>query len=155
MDREANERRKEKVNNSNDETLLKTLLKIIDNDHQKLMANIDDSLNSRWIGKSEKTTLEISKVLLNMIARLNKHMISNLFSLDNMQKRLKNVEIIVQNITEKVEVDLSSIKAEVDALKKAIKRPIFDQLDRFIQDYKKAKEERQKSVRKKKGDYCV
>ena len=144
MDREANERRKEKVTNNKDEAILKTLLKIIDNDHQKLMASINDTLNSRWIGKSEKTTLEISKVLLDMIARLNKHMISNLFSLDNMQKRLVNVEIVVQNITEKLEVDLSSIKAEVKELSKTIKKPVFSHIDEYLKEQEELKKKRNK-----------
>lgn len=127
--------------------LLMKLQKIIDDDFYRLDKEIDDALKSRKLSKDKKGILTMVKGL-TMIDRANsKQTLSNASLLENIEKRLINLERIIQGITEKVDVDLSNIKSQIDALSKTVKRPVFDHIDAFISDYEEMKKKRDKWLR--------
>lgn len=58
------------------------------------------------------------------------------FSLDYVETRLSNLESLVEGIAKRVNVDLSSLKAEVKRLHKTINEPMFTELNEYIQTMK-------------------
>lgn len=143
MDRKAN-KAKEKVTDNNNDALLKRLLRILDSDLQRLTANIDETLKSRWVGKDKKAMSEIIKAILSITTHQEKQVLTNMVFLDKTEQRLANLEKIVQDITKKADVDLSNIRSRLDMLNKTIKRPVFSHIDRYLKEWEKLKKKRDK-----------
>ena len=57
-----------------------------------------------------------------------------------LEKRVANVEMIVQGITDKLKVDLSSLRTEVETLHKTIKEPMFAEVFQFVRSVKESAE---------------
>jgi hypothetical protein len=85
---------------------------------------------------TDKTHLKLATWLADLDVVTSVNFWSMMYSLDYVETRLANLESIVQGIAEKVNVDLSSLKAQVDTLHKTIKEPMFAELNEYVQTMK-------------------
>ena len=78
--------------------------------------------------------------MLNMINNNSHLLLETAFIADDVEKRLKNLEKIVHELTETTTDDLSKIKSQIKELKETIKRPT-SQLDESIENFVNTKKE--------------
>jgi hypothetical protein len=80
-------------------------------------------------------------------------MFTTAFFVQDVAKSLSNLETLVLILINKTGANLSELKTKIKDLKKAIKRPVFDQTDNLINERTKQIEERKKSEAK--GNFYV
>lgn len=72
------------------------------------------------------------------------------YAIDYLEKRLSNIETIVQGITEKLDINLSNLKNQIEILQKTFTQPELLEVSRFVRDVsavmKKGKEKQDKYV---------
>lgn len=139
MDSESNERENKDLNFH---------LNLVDEHHQQTISNINNRLKSRWIGKDERLTLQMTRALLQLTADNTKQNLKQLFFMDNLQRRIVTLEQIVQNLSMKTDVDLTDIKSQLKKLNKTVKKPVYS----FIDEYLKEQIELKKKLDKWRGD---
>jgi hypothetical protein len=118
----------------------KELQGILDENHKdyaEKLALIQKGLKSFWGDKEHFAIME-------SIVELEESVVNNLwvtaYTMTYMEKRMANVETIVQGITDKLKVDLSSLRTEVEMLHKTIKEPMFTEVFQFVRSVKESAE---------------
>jgi hypothetical protein len=106
-------------------------------DYSEKFADIQKRMKSFWADKSHYVLLEGMLETENMIYH-NIWIVG--YAIDYLEKRMSNVEAIVQGIADKLKVDLPSLKTEVETLHKTIKEPMFEEVFKFVQSVKESAE---------------
>ena len=125
MDKET-DKREEIVSTTNDDFWLK-LLGVVDEKFQETQKLTDDKLKSRWLWGNDRASLMIDKALHGMIWRTTRINISILAQLDNIEKRLIDVEQNFQKIAKKTDLKLEITEKKVRDMKTEW-QPIIDDL---------------------------
>lgn len=145
MDRKTD--RGKAVDDKEGNSELEAILQELDSHKLRLDASLDESMKSFWVRYNSRRKLEL-QLLKNQFAVFTDHekrIVSIAFSIASLEKRLFNVEKIVQSLVEKTDANLSDIKSEISSLRKqTIPKPIQQYINEFRQDW----EDRNKLIRK-------
>lgn len=116
---------------------LQGILEDLHKEYAKRRALVQKNLKSFW---SDKTHWTIVKWITDSEeSSLNNQWVTA-YAITYLEKRMANVETIVQGITDKLKVDLSSLKTEVEMLHKTIKEPMFEEVFQFVRSVKETAE---------------
>lgn len=72
--------------------------------------------------------------------------VMSMFAIDAAQTKIMNLEKIVGEIAQKLDIDLKSVKAEVDSLKTTLDSPMITNVSEFIQKMKELSEKGKKAM---------
>lgn len=120
----------------------RTLTAQMDTEYQNYEVALNKASKSFF---ADKTHFEIIRRLENYEYAEQRNLLTIQYIIDYTEERLSNLEKIVQGITEKLELDMPSLKTQVDALQKAIKEPAFAEVHQFVQFVKQRFEEAKKA----------
>jgi hypothetical protein len=85
-----------------------------------------------------KKTLVCLRNLVNISHEISKWTIISVYAIENINGRLSTLEKIVEEIAQKMKIDLRNVKTEMENLKTAINSPPFTTVSNFVQDMDKA-----------------
>lgn len=114
---------------------LQKMLGEIDQDYTQRKIEIEKRLKSFW---SDKPHYELLKWIVETDYYSNRSTWITNYAINCLETRLSNIEAIVQGITEKVKIDLSSLKSEVEALRKAMSEPAFTEVAQLARSIKES-----------------
>jgi hypothetical protein len=146
MDRKTDERKEVAEVKPDANALLKLLLQIADDDQKKVNIAIDNKLKSRWLWGKHRVSLIMDKAFNDAIVTLTKQGIYDFFDLENIKERLENLEKVVQTIAEKVDVDLTNVKSEIEKLTFTLDSQAIARIDKFIQELKEVANKRREAM---------
>jgi len=116
---------------------------IIESAYKGRIATIEKIQKSFWARNKGLSELAIALNYTGLSQDLNTLGFS--YSIDWLEKRLSNIEVIVQGITEKLDVDLSNIKKQIETLQNTLAQPEIAEVSKFIRDFSvKANEAKKK-----------
>lgn len=126
-------------------------------EYDNLMERIDiiHEINSDIIDKYVATgTKEILNSFNGSILYAGQAAISSIHAVEFLEKRLTNLEKIINEITQKLNIDLPNVKAEIVSLKTVVESPMFAkvlQVAEILEKLKKQAQDSEKAV----GAYSV
>lgn len=138
MDKDSNRREKRVAENQSSLSGFGLLLKLLDESHQRTVKAIDEKLESRRLSDHDRVSLITDKALLEITTVLAKLGIRTVGIIDKFGKRSSSVEKIVEEISERVNVDLPNIKSQIAELKE---NPIKETVRKYIDEFRKDWEE--------------
>lgn len=93
---------------------------------------LNKALKSFW--PRDKSVLELAKQVQKTDFTDGMSFWTAFFALDFIETRLSNIEIIVKSITEKLDVDLSNLKSQIETLQKTLAQPELEEVSKFVHD---------------------
>lgn len=124
---------------------LRADMKGVYNAHEEFQKMVKEKIESRTISAKDKGYLMMFRGLEGVTQSLLSMIVESIETLLKFEKRIRNVERILQKVTEQADVDLSSIKSELNELKNTLKDPMFANIDQFIRQIKENIEKRKQA----------
>ncbi len=121
------------------------LLTEIDSLRKDIMTELEREKASRWASSKDKSRLKRFRELYTISLMLLDQRIRDELFLGKLKVQVDNLNEMLQKIAEKVDVDLSSLKTEVETLHKTIQEPMFAEVAQFVKFVKSNIEQSKKA----------
>lgn len=122
------------------------LVKRIESEHNEQVGEID-RISKSILGRifTDKTHDELFKRIMNLYYNDLRNNIVVLYGIAFINERLSTIESTLQQVGEKVKLEMPNLKAQVESLQSAVKEPVFAEIHSFIEMYKQSKDKAKKA----------